>query len=174
MLFAHTQLPAYVPGVRRWVDDTYPRERYAAAGAVEVLSGACLLFRREALERAGYLDDRLVLNYDDVEWSLRAGRAGMRLDYVPAAEVTHLGGQSRAFDAESSSVASVASICAFWDVAFAGPAAAVLKLNLLLSVALTLSKNAVMAPFVPWRRAKLATVRALLACIAGSVARPLR
>lgn len=171
-LFVHTMLPAYVPSLGRTLLDTYPDARYAQGGKVDVLSGACLLFRREALERAGFLDDRLVLNYDDVEWSVRARRAGWQLGYVPAAEVVHLGGQSRALDAESASAAALASIFVFWDLAFARPSAFLLKLNLGLSMCASLAKNALLAPFVPWRRGKAAHLVRLLGTTVASAFRP--
>ncbi len=172
-LFGHTQLPAYVPALRRWAAGTYPAARYTRPGPVEVLSGACLIVRREAFARAGFLDDRLVLSYDDVEWSLRAARAGLCLDYLPDAEVVHLGGQSRAFDAEGTSAANLGSICAFWDLAFPAPVASLLKLNLMLSLSLTLAKNLVLAPFVAWRRARAAHVWALIEDVAGRLAHPM-
>jgi hypothetical protein len=153
-LVAHTQLPARLPAVLPWTLGVYPSSRYERAGEVGVLSGACLLFRREALERVGLLDERLVLNYDDVEWSLRARARGFELHYQPSAEVTHLGGMSRAFDPEWASLLSLRSTGVFWDLAFSAPAAAILKLALLVSLGLSLLKNALLAPFASPRRAR--------------------
>jgi GT2 family glycosyltransferase len=173
-LFLLTQLPAYVPALRPWIQGLYPQARYASTGTVDVLSGACMVFRREAFERVGFLDDRLVLNYDDVEWSLRAGRKGMRLDYVATAEVIHLGGQSRAIDAESSTVVNLGSVCTFWDLVFSRPSATLLKLGLILSLSLTLVKNVVLAPFVAWRRARVAHAWELIASMTLRLMRPIR
>ena len=153
-LLVHTHLPARFPALQPFVLRTYPPARYASAGEVEVLSGACMLLRREALDRAGLLDERLVLNYDDVEWSLRARALGLRLHYQPEAEVVHLGGMSRDFDAQSSSLTNLVSIGTFWDITFPPSTAAVLKLALLASMGLSLSKNVLLGPFSAARRAR--------------------
>jgi hypothetical protein len=171
-LMEHTQLPGWFPALRPALEGAYGAERYGVAGEVEVLSGACLLFRRSALERVGLLDERLVLNYDDVEWSVRARRHGLRLHYEPAAEVVHLGGASRLFDAESSSVRSLDSVGAFWDLAYAPPVAAVLKLGLLASILLSLLKNLVLTPFVPGRRGRVAHLLRLVQRVATLLVRP--
>lgn len=161
-LLAHTQLPTWIPSLLPFVLGAYPPAWYGSAGEVEVLSGACTLFRREALDRAGLLDERLVLNYDDVEWSLRARGRGLRLHYQPEAEVVHLGGMSREFDAESSSLANLLSIGTFWDLTFAPSAAAVLKLDLLVSISLSLFKNALLGSFATRRRARAAHLVSML------------
>jgi hypothetical protein len=153
-LLPHTQLPALVPALLPAVVGCYPRSFYERAAEADVLSGACMLIRREALERAGLLDERLLLGYDDVEWSARARRRGLRLHYQPAAEVTHLGQASRAFDLESNSLLSLGSTGAFWDITFAPPAAAVLKLALLASLGFSLLKNVLLAPVRRGRRAR--------------------
>ncbi len=173
-LFAHTMLLAYFPGLRPWMYGFYPAAWYERPGEPEVLSGACLLFRRAALERVGLLDDRLVLNYDDVEWSLRARRHGLRLAYVPAAAVTHLGGASRVLDLDSASVATLDSNCTFWELAFPSPAVALLEWNLILSLSLTLLKNSALAPFVRWRRDRVARTRALIGRVASRLLSPRR
>ncbi len=161
-LLGHTQLPALVPALLPFVRGTYPRRWYEQPGVPDVLSGACILFRREALARVGLLDERLVLNYDDVEWSLRARRHGLTLRYEPAAEVVHLGGTSRELDVETNSLLSLRSIGVFWDLTFTGPAGALLKLALLASLGLSLLRNALLAPFAPPRRARTAHVLRLM------------
>lgn len=45
--------------------------------------------KRAVLERIGLLDERFFINYDDVDLSLRAGAAGYRVLYVPAARMWH-------------------------------------------------------------------------------------
>ncbi len=161
-LLGHTPIPARIPALLGWVSGAHPRAWYGGPHETEVLSGACVLFRRQALERVGLLDRRLVLNYDDVEWSLRARRAGLRLAYEPRAQVTHLGGQSRIFEGESMPAANLESACYFWDLSFTPPLAFLFKLSLILSLALTLLKNAALAPFAPRRRRRAAHVAGLI------------
>lgn len=173
-LCVHTLLPAYLPRFRRWYFDLYPAERYERRGPVAVLSGACFVFRRESLERIGFLDEHLVLNYDDVEWSVRARRAGLQLGYVPEARVTHLGGVSRAFDVEATSAVGFDSVLAFWDLAFGGAAAFALKIVLACSMSLTFFKNAVLSPFKPWRRNKAGYVGRMILRVLQSAVQPVR
>jgi GT2 family glycosyltransferase len=52
-------------------------------------TGAAMLIPRGALERVGLLDADLFFLYEDVDWSLRARRAGYRLYLAPRAKVWH-------------------------------------------------------------------------------------
>lgn len=58
------------------------------------VSGACLLVRRSAAERAGLLDERYFMYEEDVDFcaALRAG--GGRILFTPVSEVVHLRGRS--------------------------------------------------------------------------------
>ncbi len=58
------------------------------------VSGACMMVRREVFERVGLLDEGYMLYFDEVDLCRRANLAGFEVWYVPAAEVTHLGGKS--------------------------------------------------------------------------------
>ena len=61
---------------------------------VDWVSGACLAVRRAVYEEVGGLDERYFLYFEDVDWCTRIRRAGWRVVYNPAIQVTHLGGQS--------------------------------------------------------------------------------
>ncbi|OGN27788.1 MAG: hypothetical protein A3A33_00420 [Candidatus Yanofskybacteria bacterium RIFCSPLOWO2_01_FULL_49_25] len=63
------------------------------------LSGVALLVKRGIFEKVGFLDERYFLYFEDVEFSLRAQRAGYRLGLVDA-KINH---------ATSSSTASLGS-----------------------------------------------------------------
>jgi GT2 family glycosyltransferase len=52
-------------------------------------TGAAMLVPREVVERVGYLDQRLFLQVEDVEWSLRMRAAGYRILFVPDGQVWH-------------------------------------------------------------------------------------
>jgi GT2 family glycosyltransferase len=56
------------------------------------LSGACLLCRREAFERAGGFDERFFLYFEDIDLCFRIRKAGWKLLFVPAVEIGHEGG----------------------------------------------------------------------------------
>ncbi len=56
---------------------------------VDSLTGACLMFRRDAYREVGPFDERFFLYCEDVDWSLRARMAGWRLVFAPEVHVTH-------------------------------------------------------------------------------------
>lgn len=52
--------------------------------------GYCMLIRREVIEKIGYLDEAFGMgNYDDTDYSMRAGKAGYRCVNVHSAYVYH-------------------------------------------------------------------------------------
>jgi N-acetylglucosaminyl-diphospho-decaprenol L-rhamnosyltransferase len=61
---------------------------------VDWVSGACFLVRRAAFEAVGGFDESYFMYAEDVDLCWRLGRAGHRVTYAPAAEVTHLQGVS--------------------------------------------------------------------------------
>ena len=60
-----------------------------AATDTEWVSGCCLLVRLAALARIGLLDDAFFLYGEDVDWCLRARRAGWRVVHEPRAVAHH-------------------------------------------------------------------------------------
>jgi len=56
---------------------------------VDWVSGAFLAIRRETCEAIGLLDERFFLFCEDVDWCLRASRAGYQVVYFPEAAVIH-------------------------------------------------------------------------------------
>jgi GT2 family glycosyltransferase len=61
----------------------------SASREVDFVSGCALLARRSVLEQVGLLDERFFAYYEEVEWCLRARRAGFRTINVPGAKVWH-------------------------------------------------------------------------------------
>ena len=64
------------------IDIRGPRE-------VESLTGACLLVRKEAVDKVGLLDERFFMFYEDVEWCHRIRKAGWDIYFVPESRVVH-------------------------------------------------------------------------------------
>lgn len=58
---------------------------------VEVIKGACLLLRREALDQVGLLDESYFMYTEEVDLCYRLAEAGWELWWVPQAEVIHYG-----------------------------------------------------------------------------------
>jgi GT2 family glycosyltransferase len=61
---------------------------------VDVAIGNGYLWRRAALEQIGILDESLFGYHEDVDWCLRAHRAGWRVVYAGGAAILHRGGSS--------------------------------------------------------------------------------
>lgn len=61
---------------------------------VDWVAGASMMVRREVFEQIGLLDEQYFLYYEEVDFCLRAQRAGFVCQYVPASHVVHLVGQA--------------------------------------------------------------------------------
>jgi GT2 family glycosyltransferase len=70
-----------------------PDER-AGSVAVEALSGAVLMLSGSAVERIGLLDPGYFYGFEDVDWCLRARRAGFGLTLVEPARARHGGSRT--------------------------------------------------------------------------------
>jgi N-acetylglucosaminyl-diphospho-decaprenol L-rhamnosyltransferase len=64
--------------------------------AVDWVSGACFMARREALDELGGFDESYFMYVEDLDLCWRAHRAGWGVAYVPASVVTHHQGLSTA------------------------------------------------------------------------------
>ncbi|MDB5296997.1 MAG: wbbL [Phycisphaerales bacterium] len=58
------------------------------------VAGASLIVRRAVFDAVGLLDDAYFMYFEEVDFCLRAARAGWPCWYVPASRVVHLVGQS--------------------------------------------------------------------------------
>lgn len=63
------------------------------ASQVDAVSGCCLLARREVWEQIGRLDEQIFAFGEDIDWCVRAKRAGWQVWYYPASVIVHLKGQ---------------------------------------------------------------------------------
>jgi hypothetical protein len=84
----------HLPGIR--ADGYYSMGEWSVyqPRAVDVLLGACMLIRREALDQVGLLDEQYFMYSEEVDLCSRLRRSGWSLYWVPRAEVIHFGGQS--------------------------------------------------------------------------------
>ncbi|HEX2905692.1 MAG TPA: glycosyltransferase family 2 protein, partial [Phototrophicaceae bacterium] len=55
----------------------------------DFVSGCCLLARRGVWERAGLLDEKFFMYYEETEWCVRASRAGFKIVHIPMAMLWH-------------------------------------------------------------------------------------
>jgi len=56
--------------------------------------GACMMIRREVLEKVGLFDEKFFLYFEEVDLCRRAGNAGWSCWYVPDSRVIHFVGQA--------------------------------------------------------------------------------
>lgn len=86
-----------VGGLIDWVDG---RQFHIGAGerdegqhdvdrAVDYVSACCLLARRDVFERAGFLDPRYFIYFEETDWNLRAARLGYARRSAPASRIYH-------------------------------------------------------------------------------------
>lgn len=77
--------------LRRFVVAPPPPER---ACEVDWVAGASMMIRRAVFDAIGVLDEQYFMYYEEVDFCLRARRAGWPCWYVPSSRVVHLVGQS--------------------------------------------------------------------------------
>jgi GT2 family glycosyltransferase len=56
---------------------------------VHYVQGACLLAKREVIQRIGLLDSTLFAYWEEADWCLRGSRAGYSSVFVPNAKIWH-------------------------------------------------------------------------------------
>ena len=61
---------------------------------IDWVSGACMIVRDVLQDEIGMMDERYFLYYEEVDFSLRAARAGWQCWHVPQSRVVHLVGQA--------------------------------------------------------------------------------
>ena len=64
--------------------------------AVDAVSGCCLLARREVYTQIGPLDTDIFAYGEDIDWCVRAQKAGWLVWYYPGSTIIHLKGQGGA------------------------------------------------------------------------------
>src|SRR5207248_73201 len=86
---AYGMLTYHGPLVRQqgWMEPDI--NRFNEFAVVDYISGCAMLLRGAALERVGVLDPEFFAYHEDLDWCIRARRAGYRVAYVPRAVVSH-------------------------------------------------------------------------------------
>lgn len=83
---------------RRWHRYALTFWRSQIPLVVPILSGACIVTSRTAVDRVGGFDPAYFLYSEDTDWCRRLRRAGYRLMVVPEAEIVHYYNQSAKLD----------------------------------------------------------------------------
>jgi hypothetical protein len=86
--------------------------------AVEAISGACMMARREVVEQVGGFSTEYFMYAEDMDLCVKVAKAGHAILYVPEAEVVHHGGASSSQREEShfSSIATRESLMRFFTL----------------------------------------------------------
>jgi GT2 family glycosyltransferase len=82
-------------GVGRPADDPGPYAMLTTTRRVSAVTGACLLTRRDVFEELGGLDENFVVEFNDVDYCLRAGAAGYAVVYAAEPMLIHKEGATR-------------------------------------------------------------------------------
>lgn len=61
---------------------------------VDHVTGACMMVKREAIDKVGHLDEAFFLYNEEVEWSFRFIKAGYKSVFLPESSIIHLFGYS--------------------------------------------------------------------------------
>jgi N-acetylglucosaminyl-diphospho-decaprenol L-rhamnosyltransferase len=85
---------------------------------VEVISGACMLGRREVIESVGAFSTDYFMYAEDMDLCVKIHQAGWHIYYVPDAKIIHYGGCSSSFRKESnfSNIVLRKSIFRFFEI----------------------------------------------------------
>lgn len=73
-----------------WQHETPGQQIYSEKSeTVDFIVGCGVLIRRQVIDQIGMLDSRYYLNFEDVDWCLRARQAGFQVRYTPKAILWH-------------------------------------------------------------------------------------
>lgn len=76
---------------QKWLDKYTMKELdHYQNSYVPALFGACVVFRRDALDKVGFLDERYFMYFEDLDWSRRFWENGYKVAYIGEAEIIHL------------------------------------------------------------------------------------
>lgn len=79
-----------IRALRGWLRYKYPRwSAHDSEREVDWVNGACLMVRREVIDRVGDMDEYFFVYADELDWCLRIWRAGWTVRFTPRAEVIH-------------------------------------------------------------------------------------
>lgn len=77
-------------------DDPGPGAMLTTTRQVSAVTGACLFTRRDVFEQLGGFDENYVIEFNDIDYCLRAGEAGLASVCAATPMLTHNEGSSRA------------------------------------------------------------------------------
>jgi GT2 family glycosyltransferase len=139
---------------------------HADSRAVDILSGAFMMFRRECLDEIGLFDEAFGSFFEDVDICYRAKMAGWQVLYFADTQITHLSGQSFALS-EQSLITTYISRYIFFRKYYPAFPADVLKLFSLLGLTIRLVFQLCLIVFNKFCRNDIITKKKIRAFIAA-------
>lgn len=96
-VFFHQHTPLKHLRLFKGANDRYKMKDFCwtETAEVEVVSGAALLIRREALGRVQGFDEGYFMFFEEIDLCRRVKESGYQVFFLPEAVITHLGGRSR-------------------------------------------------------------------------------
>lgn len=67
---------------------------YDSISEVDVISGCCMLVRKDVIRQVGLMDERFFFYAEEADWCYRAKQNGWKVCFLPEAEIIHYGGRS--------------------------------------------------------------------------------
>ena len=86
---------------------------------VDAVSGAFLMIRKEVVNGIGLLDERFFMYGEELDWCLRAKKAGWTIMYYPDAKIVHYKGECSRFNHRKSAFEFYRSMYLFHNKHFA-------------------------------------------------------
>lgn len=106
--------------------------------AVDAVSGAFLMIRREVIKRVGLLDERFFMYGEDLDWCFRVKKAGYSIYYVPDTSIIHFHGQSSKHRVFKSTVDFHVSMLLFYNKHYSSAMKPLIVVGICIKLALAL------------------------------------
>ncbi len=69
--------------------DQVDRGQFASSKEIDFATGACMLIKEEVFQKIGFLDDKYFLYLEDMDFCVRAKKAGFKIAFSPKAILWH-------------------------------------------------------------------------------------
>lgn len=69
--------------------DQVDRGQFAKSKEIDFATGACMLIKKEVFQKIGFLDDKYFLYLEDMDFCVRAKKAGFKIVFAPKAILWH-------------------------------------------------------------------------------------
>lgn len=109
-----------------YIDKLLPENRVAGAlfmsywghdsiREVDMVSGCCMLVRRDTIEQVGLMDERFFFYAEEADWCRRIKQSGWQTYFLSNAEIVHYGGQSTQYHAVEMHIEMFRSMLRYFD-----------------------------------------------------------